>query len=148
MTPDEIAAPRAEEVAARMVLPAAVKVECQRRIYSRYPQWKQNNLTARDGELVRIQQGSMIDDAGNALPARALTDAGKAEQVAHKSAWGWIKATRVASDALEAMDPIPADLAADGYWPADSGSYFFPPRHTVDVDVLIHYPVAVIVEQA
>jgi hypothetical protein len=29
-----------------------------------------------------------------------------------------IKAVRVASDVLEAMDPIPTDYAADGYWPA------------------------------
>ena len=75
-------------------------------------------MTARDGELVRIQQGLMIDEAGDALPARALTDAERAEQIAHMAAWAWVKATRAASDALEAMVPIPLDYTADGYWPS------------------------------
>ena len=32
--------------------------------------------------------------------------------------WAWIKSVRAASDALEALDPIPADYVADRYWPA------------------------------
>jgi hypothetical protein len=38
LTPEEIAARQVEEEVARVVSPATVKVECQRRIYSRYPQ--------------------------------------------------------------------------------------------------------------
>ena len=40
--------------------------------------------------------------------------AGQAEAAA---AWAPINAIRAASDALEAMDPIPADYAADHHWP-------------------------------
>jgi hypothetical protein len=48
--------PRDEQV-------AAVKAEAQRRIYARYPEWKQDNMAARDNELIRIQMGLMIDGA-------------------------------------------------------------------------------------
>jgi hypothetical protein len=117
LTPEEIAARRAEEEAARVVSPSVVKGECQRRIYTRLPQWKQDNMAARDNELIRIQAGLMIDDAGNALPASALTHAEKAEQMAHKAAWDWVRAMRAASDALEALTPIPIDFADNKYLP-------------------------------
>jgi hypothetical protein len=32
--------------------------------------------------------------------------------------WAWIKSVRAASDAIEAMSPIPHDYASDQYWPA------------------------------
>lgn len=97
---------------------AAVKAEARRRILARYPEWKQANMLARDGELQAIQLGTMRDDAGNAVAQRALTDAEKAEHVAIRKGWDWVKSVRVASDTLEAANPIPLDFTDNKHWPA------------------------------
>lgn len=93
---------------ARRSLPeqiAAVRTECGRRIYDTFPQWKQANFTARAAEL--------IDTKGE----RELTGQENAEMAYLRSVWDWIKAVRVASNALEAQSPIPVDYASDDHWP-------------------------------
>jgi hypothetical protein len=97
---------------------ADVKAEAQRRIYDRYPQWKQANMTARSTELFRIQSGFMRNSQGGFEAVRALSPDELAEEIAIKQAWDWIKAVREASNALENTTPIPADYMADSRWPA------------------------------
>lgn len=99
-------------------LASLVKLECRRRILARFPDWKQANIQAREGELHRIQVGLMRGVDGELLPARALDESELVEEIAIAQAWTWIKATRAASDAIEAMQPIPADYADDARWPA------------------------------
>lgn len=82
----------------------AVKAEAQRRIYAIYPQWKQANMTARAVELVRKGETNWTAEE-------------QSEAAALDAAWAWIKSVRVASGAIEEMNQIPADYAADGYWP-------------------------------
>lgn len=82
----------------------AVKGEARRRIIARFPDWKQTNMVARALELTRKGAG--------------LTPEEQTEATQLQAAWDWIKAVRAASDALEAMDPIPADFTADQRWPA------------------------------
>lgn len=97
----------------RLPLPAqieAVKTECGRRIYTPFPQWKQANLTARATELVNLK---IVN--GSLSPEEA------AEFAALQDVWDWIKSVRAASDALEAMDPIPLDYCANTHWPAEWG---------------------------
>lgn len=89
------------------VLKDRVKVEARRRILARYPDWKQVNMTARGVEL---------QDAWRQNGSWTETEA--AEAAALQSVWAWIKAVRAASDAIEAITPIPADYAADARWPA------------------------------
>ncbi len=86
---------------------AKIKAEAGRRILARFPDWKQANMTARGVELVGIRVV-----AGTWTPEEA------AEAEALGTAWDWIKAVRAASDALEALDPIPADIAGAALWPA------------------------------
>jgi hypothetical protein len=86
---------------------AAIKAECQRRIYARFPQWKQANLTARGVEL---------QDVWRTVGAWSVEE--QAEADALKAAWSWIKSTRAASDALEVQSPIPLDFGDDRHWPA------------------------------
>jgi len=83
----------------------AVKREARRRILARYEDWRQANMTARGVELLSISMGRVW--------SREESD----EAGALMAAWAWIKAVRSASDAIEAMAPIPADFEADGYWP-------------------------------
>ena len=85
---------------------AAVKEEARRRILGRYPDWKQINMTARAGELIKLM-----------VVKGSLTEAEQAEVAALEAAWAWIKAVRARSDEIEAIDPIPADFAADSRWP-------------------------------
>lgn len=99
-------------------LSGLIKLECRRRILERFPDWKQANIQAREGELHRIQVGLMRDAAGELIPARSLTESELAEEIAIAQSWAWIKATRSASDAIEVMTPIPADYADDARWPA------------------------------
>lgn len=85
---------------------AAVKNECGARIYGPFPQWKQANYTARATELVLAKtSGPLSGDE-------------TAELAALQTAWAWIKSVRVASNALEAMDPIPTDYRDASHWPA------------------------------
>lgn len=82
----------------------SVRAEARRRILSAFPEWKQANMTARAVELVdKLVRGE------------TLTDAEADERAAIDAAWGWIKAVRAASNALES-DP-PSDYAADAHWP-------------------------------
>jgi hypothetical protein len=103
-------APSLEQVAAFLLPPpdaADVKGEASWRIAQRFPSWKQANMTARGVELTfKLAQGN------------ALAPEETAEIAALQAAWDWIKAVRAASDALEALDPIPADFADDARWPA------------------------------
>lgn len=85
---------------------AAVKNEARRRIVARYPEWKQANMTARGVELTLV-----LASGGQWSPGE------QAEATALRAAWDWIKKARAASDALEAMSPIPQDYAADARWP-------------------------------
>lgn len=88
-------------------LRAAVKAEARGRILARYPDWKQANMTARGVELAfKVAQGE------------TLREAETTEIAALQGVWGWIKAVREASNALETLDPVPAGFADDGYWPA------------------------------
>jgi len=86
---------------------AAVKAECRARILARYPEWKQTNIIARSVELQDIWR-----------TAGGWTKAEAAEADAIKSIWAWVKSVRSASDALEAMTPIPSDYTDNKYWPA------------------------------
>lgn len=86
---------------------AAVKVECGRRIYTPFPQWKQANMTARAVELQEIRSE---DGALSGALADELADL--------RAAWDWIKSVRLASDAIEALDPIPLNYTDDVHWPA------------------------------
>lgn len=83
-----------------------VKDEARRRILERFPEWKQQNMTARGVELqdIRREKGTWtIEEA--------------AEAAALREAWAWIRAVRAASNAIEAIKPIPADYAAPDRWP-------------------------------
>lgn len=83
---------------------AAIKAEARRRIAEFVPEWKQRNLTA---------QASILAEKGRAnwtAQELAAWEAGEA-------VWAQVEAIRAASDALEAMDPLPTDYADDTYWP-------------------------------
>jgi hypothetical protein len=103
-TLDAVLAKQAElEAEARI---DAVKAEARRRITQRFPDWKQANMTARGVELTfKLAQGQSLD-AQEAAEVAAL-----------QAAWSWIKAVRAASDAIEALAPMPADFASDTHWP-------------------------------
>ena len=81
----------------------AVKAEAMRRILAICTEWKQRNLTA---------QAAILAEKGHAgwtADELAAWNAGKA-------IWDQIAAIRSRSDAIEAMDPIPADFADDQHW--------------------------------
>lgn len=88
-------------------LAGLVKMEARRRILERFPEWKQTNMTARGVELQDVWRRVGSWTTGEQAEADALA-----------AAWDWIKAVRVASDAIEAMQPIPADYADNARWPA------------------------------
>lgn len=81
-----------------------VKSEAERRILALCPEWRQRNLTAQ--AVVLAKKGA----TNWTTEEQAAWDAGEA-------LWTQIKAIRDASDVIEAMDPIPQDYTADGYWP-------------------------------
>lgn len=83
----------------------AVKNEARRRILARFPEWKQTNMVARSVELQDVWR-----------KVGAWTAEEQAEADALAAAWAWIKAIRLRSDQLEALDPIPEDYAADERW--------------------------------
>ena len=84
---------------------SAIKLEAQRRIYSRFPQWKQANMTARAVGLLRAGEQNWTDEE-------------KAEAGALDGAWVWIKTVRIASGEVEAMNPLPHDYDDNKWWPA------------------------------
>lgn len=86
---------------------AAVKAEARRRILARFPDWKQANMTAR---------GVDLQDLWRRNAKWAETE--QAEADALSAAWVWIRAVRAASDAIEALDAVPADFDDDKRWPA------------------------------
>lgn len=63
---------------------AAIKTAARQIILSRYPEWRQANLTARAVELISLEQTS------------------GAEWQQMQSIWAWIQAVRARSDLLEA----------------------------------------------
>lgn len=81
-----------------------VKAEAYRRIVAVVPEYRQRNLIARATELLRKGVDNWTADE------QAEWDAGQA-------IWDQVKAIRAASDAIEAMDRIPQDYAADKHWP-------------------------------
>lgn len=83
----------------------AVKAEARRRILARFPEWKQQNMTARGVELQDIWRRVGSWTAQEQADSEALT-----------AAWAWINGIRDKSDALEAMIPIPIDYTSDQYW--------------------------------
>ena len=96
-------APTAEQMRAEQI--EAVKAEAMRRILVICPEWKQRNLTAQAAILAEKGRASWTADE------LAAWDAGRA-------IWDQIAAMRQRSDAIEAMDPIPADFATnEAYWP-------------------------------
>lgn len=80
-----------------------VKAEAARRILEICPEWKQRNLTAQAAILAKKGEANWTPEE------QAAWDAGEA-------IWTKIAAIRAKSDALEAMDPIPADFKDDSYW--------------------------------
>lgn len=102
---------------------AEVKREAQRRIFAKYPQWKQTNMSARFDELRATEDGKYRDAAGVLQPARALTAAEISEIASFSAAWSWVKSVRAASNAIEAdilasATPDSFDVAGDARWPA------------------------------
>lgn len=90
--------------AERASLIAGIKAEASRRILEILPEWKQRNLTA---------QATILAEKGRAnwtAEELAAWDAGEA-------LWMSIAAIRVASDTLEAMDPLPTNYKDNQYWP-------------------------------
>lgn len=80
-----------------------VKREAERRILAIVPEWKQRNLTAQAAILAKKGEANWTTEE------QAAWDAGEA-------IWTQIAAIRAASDAIEAMDPIP-DPVTWGGWP-------------------------------
>jgi len=83
-----------------------VKEEAARRILAIFPEWKQRNMNAQATAILqaRVLNGSLTAEE------QALSDSLNA-------AWAAVSAIRLASDTLEAMDPIPLDYADNKYWP-------------------------------
>jgi hypothetical protein len=82
-----------------------VRTEARRRILSRYPDWKQHNMTMRGVELQDIWRR-----------LGAWTTAEQAEADALRAVADWIKSVRAASNVMEPSPP--ADYTADVHWPA------------------------------
>lgn len=86
---------------------SAVKAEAARRIELILPDYKQRNVLAFGLETMMTYG---FDPAGWPAPLQAVN----AEMQAK---WTAIKAIRVRSDEIEAMNPIPEDFRADSFWP-------------------------------
>lgn len=82
---------------------AEIKVEARRRILEIVPEWKQSNLTARAAELAIKGIENWTEEEHN-------------EYTRGQEIWNQVKRIRIASDAIEAMNPIPADYTSDIYW--------------------------------
>lgn len=88
-----------------VITPAEVKAEAARRILAMAPEWRQRNAAQRMIILALARQD------------RDLSAEEQAEVVSIGEMWVGIEVIRAASDAIEAMDPIPADFAENTYWP-------------------------------
>lgn len=95
---------------ARATLIAEVKAEAGNRIVQTVPLWRQNNMQARATEI-QEKRLALLEAGGGG----DLTDDEKAEVAAMQAVWGWIKATRAHSDALEA-EIAALDEAALAAW--------------------------------
>lgn len=80
--------PRAVSEICAAVLHPAIKAQARVLILSVFPEWRQANMTARAVELLRKGEASW-------------TAAETAEAAVIEGAWGWIKAVRARSGALE-----------------------------------------------
>lgn len=102
---------------------AGTKAEAQRRIFARYPQYKQANMQARHAEILAIESGHYRDQTGALQAARSVTAAENAELASFCVAWVWVKSVRTASDLIEAdiaisADPANFDVVNSPRWPA------------------------------
>ena len=88
--------------------PVRVKQEARKRILAKYPEWKQQNLTARAVELVELKHDNTTWTGPEETEADVI-----------KAVWNWVKSVRTASDALEAQNPVPTDFTTDKHWPAN-----------------------------
>jgi hypothetical protein len=89
---------------ARAAQVARVKAEASRRILEVVPEWKQRNLTAQAAQLAEKGRANWTAED------LAAWNAGMA-------IWAQVAAVRAASDAIEAMAEIPADVADPALWP-------------------------------
>lgn len=80
-----------------------VKAEANRRILEIVPEWKQRNLLAQAAQLNRKPVADWTAEE------QAAVDAGDA-------VWAQVQAIRAKSDEIEAMNPIPFNLADDSLW--------------------------------
>ncbi|UYN98348.1 MAG: hypothetical protein KIT02_10255 [Devosia sp.] len=85
---------------------AGIKAECRRRILLVMSEDQQRNTLAA-GQAATMQYGA--DPAG-------WPEALQARQSAALVAWAEIERLRAKSNAIEAMDPLPADVAVDELW--------------------------------
>lgn len=83
---------------------AAIKSEANARILTVCPQWKQLNLTAQNSALIKKGVANWTQEEADAWAAS-------------EAVWAQIAEIRNASDALEAMNPLPANYRDDVYWP-------------------------------
>jgi hypothetical protein len=81
-----------------------VKDEAYRRIIAICPEWKQRNLTAQAAQLAKKGEANWTPEE-------------QAAWAAGEAIWNQIAAIRAASDVIEAMDPIPANLYDLLDWP-------------------------------
>jgi hypothetical protein len=104
-SPDHIVFNKSGDAQARTpeLSPDEIKAEAERRILLVCPEWKQRNLTARAAELA-------LKGAANLTPEEAE------EVAAGQAIWDTIKAIRLASNTIEAMNPIPENFRDDTYW--------------------------------
>ena len=85
---------------------ADVKAEAMRRILAIVPRWKQRNLNAQAAALAEKGRASWTaEDLATWTSGTAL--------------WARVKAIREASDHIEIMDPMPADITDPDLWPEE-----------------------------
>ena len=98
---------------AQLAMADAVKKEAQRRIIVLTGKATLQDCMIRQFNAL-MRAGQLTDKRVNvgALTAEEETEAARLRALADQ-----IKAIRAASDAIEAMSPIPADYAADSRWP-------------------------------
>jgi hypothetical protein len=88
----------------RVITVQEVKAEAYRRIIAICPEWKQRNLTAQAAQLAKKGEANWTPEEAAAWAAGEVI-------------WNQIAAIRAASDVIEAMDPIPANLYDLPDWP-------------------------------
>lgn len=85
---------------------ARIKAAARRVIVARFPDWKQQNMTARGVELAfKIAEGG------------TLSEAEQDDAAALMAAWAWIKAVRLHSYALEADYAAGTAITLASGWP-------------------------------